>query len=111
MHIRVLGSNMEVGEALMEHAKSHLDRHVKKYFQSAVSADVYFSKEKDLFKVNIIVNEGVRDRAIDVKGDATSDDPYGCFNEALEKTAKQLRRHKRRMKDHHNGVKEDENTG
>ena len=95
---------MEVGDALKEHAESQLERHVKKYFQDAISADVYFSKEKDLFKVNIVVNEGVRDRSLDIKGDYTSDDPYGCFNEALQRTAKQLRRHKRKMKDHHQGA-------
>ena len=98
MDIKVSGSNMSVGSALTEHVEEHLDKKVKKYFENAVNASVYFSKEKNLFHVNIIVNEGVRGGGIDIKSDASSDNVYTCFNEAAEKAAKQLRRYKRKIK-------------
>ena len=88
---------MSVGSALTEHVEEHLGKHVKKYFANAVNADVHFSKEKNNFHVNIIVNEGVRGGGIDIKSDATSENAYTCFNEAVEKAAKQLRRYKRKI--------------
>src|SRR5690606_32112377 len=69
-------------------------------FENAVSADVHFSKERNSFSVKIIVNEGVKGGGIDIKGDATNLDVYACFNEAADKVAKQLRRYKRKIKNH-----------
>ena len=99
MDIKVSGSNMSAGTALTEHVEEHLEKKVKKYFENAVNADVHFSKEKSSFCVKIIVNEGVKG-GIDIKSDATGEDVYGAFNEATEKVAKQLRRYKRKIKNH-----------
>lgn len=103
MDIRVSGSNIETGQALVDHVEENLSKAVKKYFENAVSAVVHFSKSNQTFKVVITVNEGVKG-GINVKSDAEAGDVYGCFNEASEKCAKQLRRYKRRIKNYrHNG--------
>jgi ribosomal subunit interface protein len=103
MDIRVTGSNIEVGQALREHVEENLSKSVTKYFEKAVDAVVHFSKSNQMFKVVITVNEGVKG-GINVKADAEAGDPYGCFNEASERCAKQLRRYKRRIKNYrHNG--------
>lgn len=99
MQIRVIGSNIEVGQSLTSYVEENLAKSVKKYFDKAVNADVHFSKEGQLFKVIITVNEGVKG-GITVKSDATAGDVYGCFNEASEKAAKQLRRYKRKIKNY-----------
>lgn len=96
MQIRVTGANIEVGQSLTEFVEDNLERSVKKYFENAVDAEVHFSKEGHLFKVMISVNEGVKG-GIAVKSNASAGDVYGCFNEACEKAAKQLRRYKRRL--------------
>ncbi len=91
---------MDVGQALTDFVKEHLTKDVKKYFENAVKAEVHFSKEKShLIKTVITVNEGVKG-GITVKSDAEGGDAYGCFNEALAKAAKQLRRYKRRIKNY-----------
>lgn len=99
MQIRVIGSNIEVGQSLTQYVEENLERQVKKYFENAVHADVHFSKSGHMFKVIITVNEGVKG-GINVKSDAQAGDVYGCFNEAAEKAAKQLRRYKRRIKNY-----------
>jgi ribosomal subunit interface protein len=99
MDIRVLGSNMEVGDALTIHAKENLEKHVRKYFDTAINADVHFSKQNSKFYANVIINEGMK-KGIVIKSDGTAEDPYGCFNEAMERAAKQLRRYKRKIKNY-----------
>lgn len=110
MDIRVIGSNIEIGEALTQYVEENLAKSVKKYFEKAVNAVVHFSKSNQIFKVVITVNEGVKG-GINVKSDAEAGDVYGCFNEAAERCAKQLRRYKARIKNyrHHGaGIKQSE---
>lgn len=107
MQIKVSGSNMEVGQALTEFANEHLEKAVKKYFDKAVSSEVHFAKEGTVFKVVITVNEGVRG-GIKVKSDGQAGDAYAAFSEACERSAKQLRRYKRKIQHyrrHQGGIK------
>ena len=97
MQIRVIGSNMDVGESLTSYVQEHLNKSVKKYFDKAVSAEVHFNKDGHLFHVTLTVNEGVKG-GITVKASAEAGDVYGCFNEVSQKAEKQLRRYKSRIK-------------
>ena len=96
MQVRVTGASIDVGQSLTEFVEENLERAVTKYFENAVDAEVHFSKDGHLFNVVISVNEGVKG-GISVKSNASGGDVYGCFNEACEKAAKQLRRYKRRL--------------
>ena len=97
MQIRVLGSNIEVGQSLTQYVEENLAKSVTKYFDKAVNAEVHFSKSGHMFKVIITVNEGVKG-GITVKGNAEAGDVYGAFNEAAAKCSKQLGRYKKRIK-------------
>ena len=99
MQIRVLGSNIEVGQSLTSYVEENLAKAVTKYFDKAINAEVHFSKNGQMFKVVINVNEGVKG-GISVKSDAEAGDVYGCFTEAAEKCAKQLSRYKGRIKNY-----------
>ena len=99
MQVRVVGSNMDVGQSLTQFVEENLQKSVKKYFDKAVNADVHFSKDGNMFKAVVTVNEGVKG-GITVKSDAEAGDVYGAFNEASEKAAKQLRRYKRKIKNY-----------
>ncbi len=100
MHIRILHPGVKIPEDAIQYVEEHLNRHVKKYFENAVNADVHFSKQRNDFHVNIIINEGIKGGGIDIKSNAEGQDLYGCFNEAMEKAAKQLRRYKDRIKNY-----------
>ncbi|MFT4718489.1 MAG: ribosomal subunit interface protein [Rickettsiales bacterium] len=100
MNIRTIGANMEIGNSLTNHVRDSLEKEVTKYFSRAIDAQVSFSKEVSDFKVVILINEGVKG-GVRVKSDANAGDAYSAFNSAKEKAAKQLRRYKRKLKNHH----------
>lgn len=100
MQIRTIGANMEIGDSLNNHVKENLKKEVIKYFGNAIDAQVSFSKDVSDFKVVILINEGVKG-GIRVKSNANAGDAYSAFNSAKEKAAKQLRRYKRKLKNHH----------
>jgi ribosomal subunit interface protein len=98
---------MDVGQSLTSYVEENLQKSVKKYFDKAVNAEVHFVKDGHLFKVVLTVNEGVKGGIV-VKSDAEAGDVYGCFNEACEKSVKQLRRYKEKIKNfrrHGGGLK------
>ena len=97
MQVRVVGSNMDIGQALTIYVEEHLAKTVTKYFDKAIDAEVHFSKDGNMFKVIVIVNEGVKGGIV-VKSNAEAGDVYTCFNEACGKSAKQLNRYKSKIK-------------
>lgn len=99
MEVRVIGANIEVGNALTLYAQEHLQKTVKKYFENAVSAEVHFHKEGHLFKSVLLINEGVK-RGITVKSDGEAGDVYGAFSESLRKAQTQLQRYSSRIKNY-----------
>jgi ribosomal subunit interface protein len=99
MKIKILGSHMDVGESLTSYVEEHLKKAVKKYFDTAISAEVHFSKDAGLFKSVIVVNDGVKG-GLDISGEAEAGDAYGSFNDACEKISKQLSRYKEKIKNH-----------
>lgn len=101
MEIAVTGRNIDVGDALTSHVHDHLDGAVSKYFEHALNAQVSFSHEGAKLRADISVHPGPR--GLVVQGTGSSEDPYAAFDSALERIAKQLRRYKRRLSDHHRG--------
>lgn len=100
MQISVSGKKLDVGSALKQYVEENLDKVVGKYFDRAIFGEVVFSKERNLFCTDILVNEGTG-TGIVIKGQAKENDIYASFDAALERIEKQLRRYKRRIKNHH----------
>lgn len=100
MQIRVSGKKMEVGASLTQHVEAQLTTIVSKYFERAIEADVVFSKEAHLFCTDITINEGTGNHTF-IKAQGKADDAYVSFDMAAERAEKQLRRYKRRLKNHH----------
>ncbi len=99
MQLTVQGKQMDLGEALRTHVTTKLEDLNQKYFNRAIEAIVTFAPEGHAFvKTHISIRVG---KDIMVISDATQPDPYVSFEEAATKVAKQLRRYKRRLRDHH----------
>ena len=101
MQITVQGKQMSVGDALRTHVTDKLEEMNSKYFNHGTDANVTFSKEghgHGLVRAHISVRIGSQ---IMVMVDAEEGDAYLSFDTAAEKAAKQLRRYKRRLRDHH----------
>lgn len=99
MKVTVHGHHMDVGEALETYISERLEAINEKYFNRAVNVVVTMEKEtKSLFKSNISLTVG---KDIQVQAVAKAHDVHLAFDEAAEKIAKQLRRYKRKLRDHH----------
>jgi ribosomal subunit interface protein len=98
MQLSVTGKQTEVGEALRRHIEGSLGSILDKYFKTAIEGHVIVSKEAHLSRAEISIHIG---RAIVVNARAAASEAYLAFDAAAERLAKQLRRYKRRLRDHH----------
>ncbi len=100
MKITVSGKQLKVGNSLKDHVTDSTESGIKKYFERAISAEIHFTKEAHLFVCDIIVNEGTGTHSY-YKSQGKEENIYAAFDKALDRIEKQLRRYKRRIKDHH----------
>ena len=99
MKITVHGHHMDVGEAFESYISEKLETIIDKYFPNAVSAVITMEKDtRSLYKSHISISIG---RDMNIEGTAKEHEVYTAFDEAADKIAKQLRRYKGRLKDHH----------
>jgi ribosomal subunit interface protein len=98
MIISVTGKQLDVGEALRLHAEAELTVLAQKYFDQVIDAAAVFSREAHMFRADVSVHVG---RDLSFTAEASASEPYPAFDLAAERLAKQLRRHKRKLRDHH----------
>jgi ribosomal subunit interface protein len=101
MHLQVSGKQIDIGGALRDHVERRLSNGVAKYFDRAIDAHVVFSREAHQFRADCTVHIG---HGIKATAEAAAEDAYGAFDAAAERLEKQLRRHKRRIRNHHHGA-------
>ncbi|MDE3028757.1 MAG: ribosome-associated translation inhibitor RaiA [Paracoccaceae bacterium] len=97
MRYQITGKQIDIGDALQTHVKSELDETVTKYSQRPTDAVVIFSRNAHEFVCESTVHLSTGMTA-SAKGHAT--EVYAAFEGCREKMDKQLRRYKRRLKDH-----------
>ncbi|WP_102225844.1 ribosome hibernation-promoting factor, HPF/YfiA family [Acidimangrovimonas sediminis] len=100
MRYQISGKQIDIGEALQSHVKAELGEAAAKYAGRPTDAVVTFSRAAHEYvcESTIHLSTGLSATA---KGHAT--EIYAAFDACAEKMAKQLRRYKRRLKDHHQG--------
>lgn len=104
MQLSVQGKQINVGDALRTHVDEKLNDINAKYFNRAIDATVIFSREGEgFFKTHISIRVG---RNILIQGDAVEADIYMAFDLAAAKVAKQLRRYKNRLRNHHHRIEQ-----
>jgi ribosomal subunit interface protein len=98
MRIQVSGKHLDVGEALRTHCEQKLPEVVGKYAGRPVEASVVFARDRHeyLSDASVHLSTGL---TVQAKGRAS--EIYAAFDGAMERMEKQLRRYKRRLKDHH----------
>ncbi|MBL4739386.1 MAG: ribosome-associated translation inhibitor RaiA [Sneathiella sp.] len=98
MHVIVKGKQVDVGSALSTYIDDGLNERVAKYFDNAIDAQVTLSRKNHEFHIECSVHIG---SGIDVAASGSHQDAHACFDATAERIDKQLRRYKRRLKDHH----------
>ncbi|MEX0282752.1 MAG: ribosome-associated translation inhibitor RaiA [Arenibacterium sp.] len=103
MRYQISGKQIDIGEALQTHVKTELDEAVKKYAERPTDAIVIFSRSAHEYvcEATVHLSTGLTASA---KSHAT--EIYAAFEGCTEKMEKQLRRYKRRLKDHHKDRRE-----
>ena len=101
MHLQVSGKQIDIGGALRDHVERRLNNGVGKYFDHAIDAHVVFSREAHQFRADCTVHIG---HGIKATAEAAANDAYGAFDAAIERLEKQLRRTKRRIRNHRHGA-------
>lgn len=105
MQLSIHGKQMDLGDALRSHIKDKIEDINEKYFNRAIEAIVTLAPEGHAFtKTHISIRIG---KDIMVMAEAQDTDPYASFDKACEKVAKQMRRYKRRLRDHHERLEEE----
>ena len=98
MHIKVSGKQIDVGDALRGHVEGNLVAAVGKYFDRPVDAHVVFSRSGHSFQCDASVHLST---GLTAQARAMNEEIYAAFDTATDRIEKQLRRYKRRLKDHH----------
>ncbi|MEO0664533.1 MAG: ribosome-associated translation inhibitor RaiA [Pseudomonadota bacterium] len=98
MRYQITGKQIDIGSALQTHVESSLSEMLGKYAGRPTDATVIFSKSAHEHACEAIVHLSTG-LSVQARGQAV--DIYASFEAAEEKMDKQLRRYKRRLKDHH----------
>ncbi|WP_299877442.1 ribosome-associated translation inhibitor RaiA [uncultured Sulfitobacter sp.] len=98
MRYQISGKQIDIGDALQTHVKTELDVSVQKYAERPTDAQVVFSKSGHEFVCEATVHLST---GLTASAKAHNPEIYAAFDSCAEKMEKQLRRYKRRLKDHH----------
>jgi len=98
MQIEVNGKQIDIGDALRGHVVDELSAAMEKYAERPTDATVTFTRDRHEFKCECSTHLSTGMKA---QASGKSDDIYTAFNRANDRLAKQLRRYKRRLKNHH----------
>ncbi|MEM1233513.1 MAG: ribosome-associated translation inhibitor RaiA [Pseudomonadota bacterium] len=98
MRYQITGKQIDIGTALQTHVEESLSETLGKYSGRPTDATVIFSKSAHEHVCEAIVHLSTG-LTVQARGQAV--EIYSAFDAAQEKMDKQLRRYKRRLKDHH----------
>ena len=98
MQITVSGKQIDIGDALRTHVEENLSAAVGKYFDRPVDAHVVFSRNGHSYRCDASVHLPT---GLTAQARGESGDVYAAFEQATSRIEKQIRRYKRRLRDHH----------
>src|ERR1700742_669585 len=103
MDIRVLGHQVDTGDALKGNVADRLQGIADKYFSRALSAQVTFGKgpHDNGFTCDIVAHVM---QGLVLKASNSGVEAHGAFDGAADRIETQLRRYTRRLKDRQNGA-------
>lgn len=98
MQVKITGKNLDIGTALRAHVDGRLLAIAEKYFDGTVSSHVTVEKQKSQFTADCTLHLAT---GLMLQSHGSGPEAMQCFDQAASNLEKQLRRYKRRLKDHH----------
>lgn len=98
MTVRVSGKNLAIGEALQEHARARILAAVSRYFDGPLSGHATIETEGTGYRSDLTLH---LQSGMTLHVDGRGHEPYPCFDQAIDKLERRLRRYKSRLRDRH----------
>lgn len=98
MQYQISGHQIDIGAALRSHVEGELGGVIEKYAQRATDAQAVFSRSAHEYVCECTVHLST---GLTAQAKAHATEIYAAFENCAAKMEKQLRRYKRRLKDHH----------
>ncbi len=98
MRYQISGKQIDIGDALQVHVKDSIGIVVQKYAERPTDAQIIFSRSGHEYVCETTVHLST---GLTASAKASAHEIYASFDQCAEKMEKQLRRYKRRLKDHH----------
>ena len=98
MRYQISGKQIDIGESLTSHVKTEIGEITGKYAERPTEAHVTFSKDAYELRCETTIHLST---GLTVAAEGKATEIYDSFEKCSEKIQKQLRRYKRRLKDHH----------
>ncbi|WP_171175543.1 ribosome hibernation-promoting factor, HPF/YfiA family [Ruegeria sp. HKCCD8929] len=98
MRYQISGKQIDIGEALQTHVQTELGEVVGKYAQRPTDANVVFSRSAHEYVCEATVHMST---GLTAQAKAYANEIYAAFEACCDKMETQMRRYKRRLKDHH----------
>lgn len=97
MVLRIAGKNVDIGQALRTRIEETVEATVRKYFDGGSSGHVTVSRAGRLFETEVVLH---LDTGVVFEAQGADADAHISFEQSAGRLDKQLRRYKRRLKDH-----------
>ena len=101
MRYQISGKQIDIGSALQTHVESELSGILEKYAGRPTDAHVVFSKSGHEYVCEAVVHLST---GLTAQATGHANEIYAAFDGCSEKMDKQMRRYKRRLKDHQDGA-------
>ncbi len=98
MQLTITGHQLEVTDPIREYIETKFER-IKRHFDQVLNAHVILNVEKVRHKSEATMHIGGKD----FFAESTEDHLYKSIDLLVDKLDKQIRRHKDKMTNHHNG--------
>ncbi|GLQ35500.1 ribosomal subunit interface protein [Amylibacter marinus] len=99
MRYKISGKQIDIGTSLQTHAETELAEILDKYAERPTDAIVTFSKDAHEYVCETAIHLST---GLSVNSKARATEIYDSFDKSAQRVEKQLRRYKRRLKDHAN---------
>ena len=98
MQIAITGRHIIVNDNFRDQVTRRLETAAEKFFSSAIDAQAVFAKAAQMIETDLIIHVG---HGIRFQSHAAAVDMTASFSIAIERLEKRMRRHKRKLRDHH----------
>lgn len=102
MNVRVSGKQIDIGTALPEYVQERIETVLTKHFDGGGETHIVFSHEGPGYRADCTTH---LDSGVVLKAQGDAVDARHAFEVALNHLEKQIRRYKRRIRNHHEKTK------